>query len=73
MSYIAIVFRKPHESLRSCTEVIPELTVRLLQDCPAEASNLRRVSGCAYLVFYTFLILMSDAGNTHRDETHPSR
>lgn len=43
MSYIAVVFRHPHEQFRQYAELIPGITVRLLQDCPAEASSTRKV------------------------------
>jgi hypothetical protein len=44
MSYIAVVFRHPHEQFRQSAELIPGITVRLLQDCPAEASSTRKVA-----------------------------
>lgn len=43
MSYIAVVFRHPHDQFRQYAEMVPGITVRLLQDCPAEASNTRKV------------------------------
>ena len=45
MSYIAYVFRQPHEQFRQYAEVIPTVAIRLLQDCPAEASAIRKVIG----------------------------
>ncbi|KAF8339104.1 FAT-domain-containing protein [Cantharellus anzutake] len=42
MSYIAYVFRHPHEQFGQYAQVIPTVAVRLLQDCPAEASAIRK-------------------------------
>ncbi|KAF8309342.1 hypothetical protein DL93DRAFT_2085770 [Clavulina sp. PMI_390] len=42
MSYIAVVFRHPHEQFRHYAELIPGITVRLLKDCPVEASSTRK-------------------------------
>jgi len=48
MSYIAVVFRHPHEQFRQYAELIPGITVRLLQDCPAEASSTRKVGSAVF-------------------------
>jgi hypothetical protein len=48
MSYIAVVFRHPHELFRQYAELIPGITVRLLQDCPAEASSTRKVGSAVF-------------------------
>jgi len=42
MSYIAVVFCHPHEQFHQHAELIPGITVCLLQDCPAEASSTRK-------------------------------
>ena len=48
ISYIAVVFRHPHEQFRQYAELIPGITVRLLRDCPAEASNTRKVGSAVF-------------------------
>jgi hypothetical protein len=48
MSYIAVVFRHPRELFRQYAELIPGITVRLLQDCPAEASSTRKVGSAVF-------------------------
>jgi hypothetical protein len=44
MSFLAYILRGANESLRQYQDTIPHASVRLLQDCPPDAPNIRKVT-----------------------------
>lgn len=42
MSFLAYILRGANESLRQYQDTIPHASVRLLQDCPPDATGIRK-------------------------------
>jgi len=69
MSFLAYVIRGANDALRGYQEQIPRAIVRMLQDCPPDATATRKVG--QYVCCILSRLPNYSIGTSDRDQTRP--